>query len=101
MSYIANLMVRVGADVSDLTKLDLEKIKSGPVIPLRLMRAMATAALNSGSDDDRVYTTKGVGRIISEEGDKCELFAKVMELRVLAEGEEQPDPLPGALAPSV
>jgi hypothetical protein len=73
---------------------DLKKLEDGPKMPLKLIRAMCTAALRAGSDDGEQFCPVWVGRTMTAEGDKSELLKAVLELRKAVEPEEESRPLP-------
>lgn len=73
---------------------DLERLTDGPAMPLKLIRAMCTAALRSGSDTGEQFSPVWVGRVMGEEGADCELVKAVMELMRQAQPEVDNSPLP-------
>lgn len=59
-------------------------------LPLKMLLAFACAALISGSENGEMWTPKQIGRIVTEEGESTELFAKVTELLQIANGDPGP-----------
>jgi hypothetical protein len=67
---------------------------------LKMLAAFAAAALTSGAapgetpaayEDGREFTPREVGRTVTRDADKSDLFAKVSELMQLAHGEAEPE----------
>lgn len=60
---------------------------------LKMLAAFAAAALISGAEDGATFTPHQVGRTVTTDGEKSDLFAKVSELMTLAHGETEASPL--------
>jgi hypothetical protein len=82
-------------------KKDAKGEKQEPVKPtLKELAKFAAAALTSGAapgdppqkwEDGRTFTPALVGRTVSTDGDKSDVFGKVFELLALAHGEADTD----------
>lgn len=75
----------------DMTDEALVKRLSGEKPTLKMLAAFAAAALTSGAEDGREFSTREVGRMVTADGDKSDVFAKVSELMKLAHGEAEPE----------
>jgi hypothetical protein len=75
----------------DFTDEEFTKSVVGSKPSLKMLRAFACAALASGAEDGREFTPREVGRTVTADGEKSDLFAKVSELMQLAHGEAEPE----------
>lgn len=75
----------------DFTDDEFVKSVTGQKPTLKMLAAFAAAALTSGAEDGAIFTPRKVGRTVTADSEKSDVFAKVNELMQLAHGEAEPE----------